>query len=568
MKRVIEYLRPQFGRMGVQLFIKFAGTMLELLLPSMLSTILDEIVPQRDLRLIYVWGGGMVVCAALALAANAGANRMATRISARFTRQLRHDLFDRVSHLTCAQADRFTMPSLISRLSSDTYNVHQMVDRMQRLGVRAPILLLGGILVAFALEPVLTLVLVATLPLLGWVVYAVSKGGVPLYTKTQAALDRLVRCVQENMAGVRVIKALSKVEYQKERYDKENQTLIDAEQRAERLMAVSNPVMNLLLNTGLTLVIVVGALRVDAGLIGSGKIIAFLSYFTIILNAVLMVTRLFIMFSKGAASAKRISEVLDMPYGMQAEPDGERASDYHIEFSNVSFSYNKVQNNLTDISFGLRRGETLGIIGATGSGKSTILQLLLRFYDPDAGEIRIDGRPLTSFEPEVLHEKFGVVFQNDFLFADTIRENIAFGREVTEEGLRLAIQTAQADFIAEKDGALEAELTVKGSNLSGGQRQRLLISRALAADPEILLLDDCSSALDYRTDADLRKALRKNYADTTALIVAQRISSIQWADRIVVLDEGCVIGCGTHEELLKSCSAYRDIYDVQMGDAA
>ena len=576
MKRILAYLKPQAPRMTLQLTIKFAGTMLELLLPSMLSTILDDIAPKRDMQQVFLWGGLMIVCSALALVCNGAANRMATKISARFTKRLRHDLFEKVSHLSCAATDRFTMPSLISRLSSDTYNVHQMVDRIQRLGVRAPILLLGGIIVTLALEPVLTLVLIAILPVLAAIVLTVSRRGVPLYVKTQTALDSLVRRVQENMAGVRVIKALSKTEYEKERFDEANRDVVENERRAERLMAITNPSMNLLCNLGLTLVIIVGGYRVNAGIIGSGKIIAFLSYFTIILNALMMVTRLFVIYSKGAASAKRISEVLDTPAEMGAEiSDGAECSEcdeaeppYHIEFRNVTFSYNKVRNDLENISFKLRRGETLGIIGATGSGKSTVIQLLLRFYDADSGEILIDGKNIKEYRPDTLHSMFGAVFQNDFLYADTIRENIAFGRCVDEGALKTAIDTAQAGFVYSKKDGLGETLTVKGSNLSGGQRQRLLIARALAAKPEILLLDDCSSALDYKTDSELRKALRANFSETTSVIVAQRISSIMWADTIIVLDGGRQEGSGTHDELMKSCALYRDIYDIQMGDAA
>lgn len=576
MKRILAYLKPQAPRMTLQLTIKFAGTMLELLLPSMLSTILDDIAPKRDMQQVFLWGGLMIVCSALALVCNGAANRMSTKISARFTKRLRHDLFEKVSHLSCAATDRFTMPSLISRLSSDTYNVHQMVDRIQRLGVRAPILLLGGIIVTLALEPVLTLVLIAILPVLAAIVLTVSRRGVPLYVKTQTALDSLVRRVQENMAGVRVIKALSKTEYEKERFDEANRDVVENERRAERLMAITNPSMNLLCNLGLTLVIIVGAYRVNAGIIGSGKIIAFLSYFTIILNALMMVTRLFVIYSKGAASAKRISEVLDTPAEMGAEiSDGAECSEcdkaeppYHIEFRNVTFSYNKVRNDLENISFKLRRGETLGIIGATGSGKSTVIQLLLRFYDADSGEILIDGENIKEYRPDTLHSMFGAVFQNDFLYADTIRENIAFGRCVDEGALKTAIDTAQAGFVYSKKDGLGETLTVKGSNLSGGQRQRLLIARALAAKPEILLLDDCSSALDYKTDSELRKALRANFSETTSVIVAQRISSIMWADTIIVLDGGRQEGSGTHDELMKSCALYRDIYDIQMGDAA
>ncbi len=571
MKTVLRYLKPQYARLALQLTIKFIGTITELFIPWMLSHILDDIVPLRDMVQVYLWGALMLLAAAVALFGNVCANRMSTRISRRFTEKLRHDAFARVSYLSSRQVDGFTLSSLISRLTSDTYNVHQMVDRMQRLGVRAPILLLGGICVTFTLEPVLTLVLVCTLPLLGVVVFGVSRRGVPLYVRVQEAVDGMVRKVQENMTGVRVIKALSKTEYEKERFDEVNREVVRRDQHAGAVMATTNPVMSLLLNLGLTAVVVVGAFRVNAGVSKAGKIIAFLSYFTIILNAMMMISRLFMIYSKGAASAKRIEEVLETPVEPVPGDPAPRTSEYHVEFQNVSFSYNKAEgktrDDLSGVSFALRRGQTLGIIGPTGSGKSTIVSLLMRFYDADAGEIRIGGRRIEGIPEEELHTMFGVVFQNDFILADSIRENIDFGRGLSDETLLLAAKLAQAEFIEEKEGGLSHMLTAKGANLSGGQKQRLLIARALAGKPEILVLDDASSALDYKTDQALRSALHHNFSDTTTIIIAQRISSILNADHILVLDGGRVIGAGTHEELLASCADYREIYEVQMGEA-
>lgn len=567
MKKILSYIKPHLPIMSLQLFIKFAATIVELFLPWMLSTILDDVVPTKDIGKVYFWGGLMVLFSAVALFGNIIANRMATKVSRNITRKIRHDLYEKVSYLSSSQTDRFTTPSLMSRLTSDTYYVHEMIDRMQRLGIRAPILLLGGVVVTLSLEPVLTLVLLGTLPLLLLVVYFVSSRGIPLYSASQVALDRMVRKVQENMTGVRVIKALSKSEYEKGLFDETNKELAEKNRRAAMFMALSNPAMNLLLNIGLTLVIVVGAYRVNAGASLPGKIIAFLSYFTIILNALMMVSRLFAMYSKGAASAKRISEVLDAPQDLQMGERDYVPSDYHIEFKDVSFSYNKIADNICDISFKLKRGQTLGIIGPTGSGKSTILNLLLRFYDPDEGEIRIAGENIKGMAPAALRARFGACFQNDFLLADSIRENIDFGRALSDPQIERAVKTAQAGFIYQKEG-LDSELSVKGANLSGGQKQRLFIARALAADPEILLLDDSSSALDYKTDAALRAALARDFKDTTTIIVAQRVSSILKADMIMMLDEGRVIGYGSHEQLMETCVPYREIYEVQMGVAA
>ena len=566
--KITDYVKPQIPKMIVQFLIKFGGTIVELLLPWMLSHILDVCAPARDTRAIWFWGVLMSICALLAFVGNVTANKMSTRISSNVTKKLRHDLFSRTFSLSCAQTDEFTESSLIARLTSDTYNVHNMLDRMQRLGIRAPILLLGGIVVTAAMEPVLTLVLVGMLPFLLFVVLKVSGKGVPLYTSTQEALDQLVRKVQENMTGVRVIKALSKEEYERDRFEEANASVADREQRAEDLMAITNPVMNLMLNCGLALVIIVGAYRVNAGHTTPGVIIAFLSYFTIILNALIMVTRLFVIYSKGLASAKRIEQVLNSPDDMPVSTGAaDGCSDAHIEFRHVNFSYNKVRDNITDVSFSLGRGQTLGIIGPTGSGKTTLLQLLLRFYDADSGEVLIDGRPVSSISPDELYRHFGVVFQNDFLFSGEIRENIDFMRGLTDEQIEAAADTAQADFINDKEDSYSSHVSARGDNLSGGQKQRLLISRAVASRPDILLLDDCSSALDYRTDASLRHALKHDLEGTTKVIVSQRVSSILSADIILVMDGGHVIGSGTHDELKHSCESYRDIYNIQMGEA-
>ena len=566
MKKILEYLRPQMWVMIWQFTVKFAGTLIELLLPIMLSHILNNIVVLNDMNAVYFWGGLMVLCSAVALLANVYANQLSTKISKKITQKLRYDLFRKTEYLSCKKADEFLIPSLISRLTSDTYNVHQMIDRMQRLGIRAPILLIGGILLTFTLEPVLTLVLVCVLPLLGFIIWLISHKGIPLYTKTQISLDTLVRKIQENMTGVRVIKALSKTDYETERFEEANLNVVKNEQKANALMAITNPAMNLLLNAGLIVVIIIGAYRVNADFTKPGTIIAFMNYFVIILNALLMVSRLFVLLSKGAASAERISEVLCSEEDILLIESEKKPSEFHIEYNSVDFSYNGIRNDLEGISFKIKRGETLGIIGGTGSGKTTLISLLLRFYDPNKGEILIDGRNIKSIPNEILHTRFGVVFQNDFLFADTIRENINFGRSLDNDAIEHAVRTAQANFVYEKENGFAHELTVKGANLSGGQKQRLLISRALAANPDILLLDDCSSALDYKTDASLRKAMKQEFDGTTTIIITQRISSIMGADHIIMLDEGKIIGQGTHSTLLDSNSAYREIFDAQMGE--
>ena len=588
MRTVYKYIKPVLWPMIGGLTLKFIAAMFDLTIPYFLETIIDKAAPTGQINQVLFWGVVMLVCSVLALVTNVTANRMAVRNTSKVTKTLRHDLFAKISHLSARKTDEFTVSSLISRLTTDSYNVNDMLVRVQRIGVRAPFLLIGGIIITLTLDPVLTLVLVAMLPIIAVVVYFVTKYSVPIYTHCQQILDKLVRTVQENATGVRVIKALGKGEHERKRFDNVNAGLANENKKAGVIMAITNPAATIVLNIGLTLVVIVGARRVNSGLTEPGTILAFLSYFTIILNAMLGITRVFVICSKGSASAKRIESVLlaedDMPILPEEEnAQTENADAPHIEFRGVTFSYNKkeetdglrseerdyIKNNLTDISFTLNRGQTLGIIGATGSGKSTIVNLLIRFYDPDKGTVLVDGRDIRCIPREELCKKFGIAFQNDFIMANSIFENISFGRELTEEQVNRAIVLAQAkQMIDELPEGTGYRLTARGTNISGGQKQRMLIARAVAAEPEILILDDSSSALDYKTDASLRKALHSSLPDTTTVIIAQRISSIMNADLILVLDEGNIIGRGRHSELMESCPEYKLIADTQMGGAA
>ncbi|MBR5003901.1 MAG: ABC transporter ATP-binding protein [Erysipelotrichaceae bacterium] len=566
MKKVIEYMRPSFSLLFLGVTIKFIGALMDLFLPWVLSHIIDEVVPLNSMKLIALWGGVMFLCALTALITNIIANRMAAKVARNTTERLRHELFSKILYLSSSQIDEMTLPSLELRLTSDTYHVHRMITMMQRMGIRAPILLIGGIAITLTLDPVLTAVLICTLPFISLLVLTVTRKGFPMYKQLQSKTDYMVRVVRENIAGVRVIKALSKTEHEKTRFHTANQEVIKMEKTAGYTMSLTSPIMNLLLNTGLTLVILVGAYRVNAGTTEPGKILAFMSYFTIILNAMMAVTRIFVMYSRGSASASRIEEVLNMPVELTPVEKENVNEEEHIVFDHVNFSYQKKENNLTDISFKLKRGETLGILGPTGSGKSTIINLLLRLYDVDSGEIRISGKPVQSLTPEELHTKFGIVFQNDFVVAESIRENIAFGRSLTDEQIEAASQNAQAfEFISGLDDKFDHQVAARGNNLSGGQKQRLLIARALADHPEVLILDDSSSALDYKTDANLRKVLNEKYSDITTIIIAQRISSLMHADHIIILEDGEILGQGKHQELLESCDLYRMISENQMG---
>lgn len=567
MEKLEKYLRPYWWYIALSMFIKFLGAAAELTIPYLMEIILDYKVPAGSRRDIYLYGGLMLLCAAACLGFNVIANRMSAVSSGKITRAIRHDLFAKLESFSPRQMDSLTISSAVSRLTSDTYNINQLLARTQRLGIRAPILLLGGIAMMVSMDALLSLVLIALLPVIGIVVYYVTKISVPLYTKQQTVLDRVVGTVQENITGIRVIKALSKTDYEKERFRKVNQELTDIDRKAGSVSAITNPASTLVLNLGLTLVVVVGAYRVNGGAVRSGVIVAFLQYFTMILNAMLGITRIFVMFSKGQASANRVAAVLRAPEDLTVLPETQPEPDApHIAFRDVTFSYNGREPDLQHISFSLEHGQTLGIIGATGSGKTTLLLLLLRLYDPDSGTILIDGRDIRTIPPEVLREKFGVVFQNDFVAEGTAGDNIRFFRPIGDDAMAAAAEHAQADFLRERPEGMEREVQVRGNNLSGGQKQRLLIARALASNPEILILDDASSALDYATDARLRQALYRNYGDTTTVVVAQRVSSLRHADLILVLDDGQTIGAGTHEALMESCEEYRNIAMTQMGD--
>ena len=545
MKLLLKYLKPYRFYIALALSIKTVATLIELVIPYILSHILDSVVHTGKIENIIFWGVVMITCAALACVGNIVANRMASKTARRTTEKIRHTLFERIMSLSARQLDEFTIPSLESRLTSDTYHFHHFLGMSMRMGVRAPILFIGGLIVTATLDPILTLVMLLVLPLISITVIIISKKGIPLYKQTQASLDSMVRIVREDSQGVRVIKALSKTDYERRRYDAANKKLSDDERRAGTTMAVSNPLVNLFLNFGLVSVILVGALLVNKNLSAPGKIIAFIQYFTLISNAMIGISRIFVHSTKSLASARRIQEVIETEPDLCIASEEEyprREGDDFIVFDDVSFSYIGKRDNLSHVSFSLKKGQTLGIIGATGSGKTTLTHLLMRFYDVSSGSIRIDGRDIRTIPHEELNSSFGVVMQNDFIYAGTIAENIRFGRDISDEEMRRAARLAQAaEFIEAYEDGYDHHLQSKGTNVSGGQKQRLLIARALAGSPEILVLDDSSSALDYKTDANLRRSIREELSGTTTVVVAQRVSSVMNSDLILVLDNGKVI---------------------------
>ncbi len=585
MKFIWRYLKAwKMFILGVML-IKLAGTGTELLIPYVLEHILDHVAPAaRGAGEVVAWGGVMLLLTFLTRFLNITANRMSVKVAQKSIYAIRRDLFHRALNLSGRQMDQVGLPSLISRMTSDTYNVQNFIRMIQTMGIRAPIMLVGGISITLTMDTALASILCIMAPVMIVLVVFVSRKGIPLFEEVQRRVDALVRIMRENITGIRVVKALSKEPYEMRRYGDANSEMARREIKASVVMSLPGPLVTLFLNVGLTLVVWIGAKRVNAGETAPGVILAFLTYFNMILMGVMGLNRIFMMLSKANASANRIQEVADLQQEPVPLPELEAAcpaSDGELIFDHVTFSYDADsagdetdrsqflgegrQKCLEDISFNVKKGGSLGIIGATGSGKTSIVNLLMRFYDPQEGHVFVGGKDVRVYEADDLHRRFGVVFQNDVIFADTIRENVSFGRDVSDVMLRQAAKDAMArGFIEGYEDAYEHEAAIHGANFSGGQKQRLLIARALAANPEILILDDSSSALDYRTDAELRRAIREHHGNATMVVIAQRVSSIRSLDEILVLHEGRMIGRGTHEELMKTCETYQDICRTQM----
>lgn len=570
MDEVLKYVKPYTLRITIGMIIKIIGTIVDLIMPWILAYIINDV---DDPKTMVMLGLVMILCAFVGLFGNIIANTMAAIVSRLVTTTLRHDLFKKINDLSLSQVDKLTIPTLISRMTNDTYYVHQMLTMIQRIGTRAPILLIGGIFITFTLDVPLTLVLLATLPLIVVVIVIVSKRGIKIYSDVQASNDDMVRVIRENITGIRVIKALSKEEYEQKRFNIVTETLYEREKKAGINMALTNPLINAILNIGLVIVIIFGAYRVNNGEIRVGTIIAFTSYFTIILNAMVTLGRIFITYSKAVASARRIKMILHLPKELLRDESTDiNDTKYFIEFNNVGFSYLKKEDNsmfLKDINFKLKKGERIGIIGPTGAGKSTIIRLLLRFYDVDSGEILIEGRNIKSLDIEEYRNRIGVVLQNDTIMSDTVIENIAFGKEVDLERIKeCATLACASEFIEKMPQGYQSMLSSRGTNLSGGQKQRILLSRALYAKPDIFILDDSSSALDYKTDATIRKNIASVFPNSVTFLVSSRVTSLMNCDWILVIDEGKVVGFGKHQELLDNCEVYHNIYSLQVDEAS
>ena len=569
MKRIVSYMKPHRALSLATVAVKFISTIVLLLIPFVLEYVVDNVVPTKNLWAVLGWGVVMVLLAVCERWLNLKSSRMSTVVAREGTRALRADLFAKSMELSGEQVDQFGLPSLTARLTADVYNVQNLYQNLLTFAVRAPTLVLGSILLSLIMDAGLALILCILAPIMIGAVAVVSAKGIPLFGAVQKKSDEATRVLRENITGVRPVRALSKQEHELNRFEKANENLKASEQKAGDIMSLPGPLSTFFLNAGLVGIVLLGAHRVNGGATLPGVILAFLTYFNMILMGVMGLNRVFMILSKANASANRIDAVLRQEETLPTLEEGENAPvDAHVVFDKVSFRYGEGgELCLSDISFHLKKGGSLGILGPTGSGKSTIVNLLLRFYDPVAGAVYVDGKDVRTYEKDELRRKFGAVFQNDTIFADTMEENISFGRDVTEQDVKRAAEHAMASgFIEAYEEGYSHVVAAHGTDLSGGQKQRVLIARALVGKPEILVLDDCSSALDYRTDAALRANLAQHYADTTVIMIAQRISSLQDCDEILMLDEGGILARGTHEQLLSGCPRYLDIFRAQMGE--
>jgi ATP-binding cassette subfamily B multidrug efflux pump len=557
----------------------------ELALPSLMAVIVDKGIARGDTALIWRTGGRMLLVALGGTVCAIMAGYLSARVSAGYGKGLRDRVFIHATSLSVHEFDKVGTSSLITRTTNDINQVQAVVLMSLRMAIMTPMMFIGGIVMAVSKDPRLSLMLVAVLPVIAIGIYVLSKKGLPLFKAMQQKLDRLNLVLREGLTGVRVIRAFNRIDYEARRFDEANKDLTGTAIRVNRIMAVLMPMLTLILNFMTIAIIWIGSHRIDAGYLEVGGLMAFIQYAMRILMSLIMVSMIFVMLPRASASASRISEVLDsIPEMDIAETDTSGAAlsqdaggnrpevneaRGNVEFRNVTFSYPGAEKPaLSQVSFTAKPGEITAIIGGTGSGKSTLISLIPRFHDVDSGEILIDGVNTRELPYEDLRARIGLVPQKAVLFSGSVADNIRYGRDdATDEEVRYAAEIAQVlDFVNQMPDGFDSYIAQGGINVSGGQKQRLCIARALIRRPEIYIFDDSFSALDFKTDARLRSALRERITDATMFLVAQRVSTVLDADRILVLDEGRIVGNGTHKELLKDCSVYREIVLSQLSE--
>ena len=578
MKKLLVYLKDYKKESVLGPLFKLLEATFELIVPLVMAAIIDTGVATGDKSYIMKMCMVLVLLAVIGLTCSITAQYFAAKAAVGFATKLRHALFAHIESLSFTEMDTVGTATLITRMTSDVNQVQNGVNLVLRLFLRSPFIVFGAMVMAFTIDVKAALVFVVTIPLLSIIVFGIMLISIPLYKKVQSALDKVLGITRENLTGSRVIRAFNKEDDEKVHFNENNDLLTRAQIYVGKISALMNPLTYVIINGAIVVLVWAGAVRVDNGYITQGEVVALINYMSQILVELVKLANLIININKSIACGNRIQSIFEMQpsitdgSGQKVDKvqtdtaDRSEEAEYAVEFSHVGLTYAGAgDESLTDIDFKVKKGETIGIIGGTGSGKSSVVNLIPRFYDVTSGFIKVDGKDVKDYPLEELRGKIGTVLQKAVLFHGTIRENLKWGNpDATEEDLNRAITVAQAkEFIDNKEGRLDFEIEQGGKNLSGGQRQRLTIARAVVKKPEILILDDSASALDFATDAALRKAIREMEGETTVFIVSQRAASIQHADRIVVLDDGKIVGLGTSEELLESCEVYQEIYNSQ-----
>ena len=572
MKEIAKYLKPYSKMLVLVVVFVFGRSLTDLYLPALMSRIVDVGIVQNDLGTFKV-GSVMIAMTLLNGGFAVGLSYFSSKVAMGFGRNLRKAVFTKVENLSVSEFNDLGTSSLITRTTNDITQLQQLVLMGQRMMLVAPMMFLGSIIMAVSQDAVLSLVIVFAVPALALLVYFIGKKATPLFQSLQKKLDGLNLVLRESLTGIRVIRAFNKEEYEKKRFNAANLDLTETALKVHKTMAYLMPLMTLLLNFGTIAVIWFGAIRVDSGQMQVGQLMAFVQYIMHIMFSLMMVSMIFVMIPRAAASVERVSEVLNKEQKLTdpETPKKPASSPGSLEFRNVTFSYPGAENTaLSNVSFTAEPGETVAIIGGTGSGKSTLLNLIMRFYDLEegSGAILVGGVDIREMNQKDLRDLIGFVSQKPVLFSGTVRDNITYGNEsASDEEVLKALEIAQAkDFVLGLPEGLEAVVAQGGTNFSGGQKQRLSIARALVRRPAIYIFDDSFSALDFKTDAQLRAALRRETQDATKLIVAQRVSTVLDADKIIVLDQGRVVGIGRHKELLKTSPVYREIVASQLSE--
>lgn len=578
MKKLLVYLNDYKKESVLGPLFKLLEASFELIVPLVVASMIDVGIANGDKGYIVKMCLIMAALGLIGLTCSVTAQYFAAKAAVGFATKLRHGLFEHIEKLSFSQMDKEGSSTLITRMTSDINQVQSGVNLVLRLFLRSPFIVFGAMVMAFTVDVKGALVFVVVIPVLSVIVFGIMLISIPLFKKVQGALDRVLGITRENLTGVRVIRAFGEEETEIRKFDEETDHLRHMQMVAARISALMNPLTYIVVNAGLIALIYVGAVRVEAGILTQGQVVALVNYMSQILVELVKLANLIITVTKAVACGNRVQGIFEIPAGMEQEAvmlseqrisqtekshSGETGT---VEFDHVSLRYHKGgEEALTDIHFKAKKGDTIGVIGGTGSGKSSLVNLIPRFYDAEKGSVKVDGKDVREYDLTQLRDKIGVVMQKAVLFKGTIRENLLWGNEnASDEELWEALKTAQAEeFVLQKKNRLDEMIEQEGRNLSGGQKQRLSIARALVKKPEILILDDSASALDYATDAALRKSLKQMPGETTVFIVSQRASSLMHANTIIVLDDGNVAGMGTHDELLKGCQVYQEIYYSQ-----